>query len=72
MHHADEAVIGEARITGTHSGTFAGIPPTGRQIDVPMAAIFEFDEDRLLCEKVYYDIATILVQIGVLPEPAPA
>ena len=72
MHHADEAVIGEARITGTHNGTFAGIPSTGRRIDVPMAAIFEFEEDRLLCEKVYYDIATILIQIGVLPEPAPA
>jgi hypothetical protein len=37
-----------------------------------MAAIFEFDGDRLLCEKVYYDIATILRQIGILPEPAPA
>ena len=70
MHHADEAVIGEARITGTHNGTFAGIPPPGRRIDIPMAAIFEFDEDRLLCEKVYYDVATILVQLGVLPEPA--
>ena len=65
-------VIGEARITGTHSGAFAGIPPTGRRIDVPMAAIFDFEEDRLLCEKVYYDIATILVQLGVLPAPAAA
>jgi hypothetical protein len=37
-----------------------------------MVGIFEFDEDRLLCEKVYYDVATILTQIGVLPEPAPA
>jgi steroid delta-isomerase-like uncharacterized protein len=72
MHHADDAVIGEARITGTHNGPFAGIPPTGRRVDVPMAAIFEFDDDRLLCEKVYYDVATILVQIGVLPEPAAA
>src|ERR671925_1415930 len=24
LHHADEAVFGEARITGTHNGTFAG------------------------------------------------
>ena len=72
LHHADDAVIGEARITGTHNGPFAGIPPTGKRIDVPMAAIFEFDGDRLLCEKVYWDIATILRQIGILPEPAPA
>jgi steroid delta-isomerase-like uncharacterized protein len=71
IHHADDAVIGEARITGTHSGSFAGIPPTEKPIDVRMAAIFEFEDDRLLCEKVYYDIATILRQIGILPEPTP-
>ena len=72
VHHADDAVVGEARITGTHNGLFGDVPPTGRRVDFPMAAIFEFDEDRLLCEKVYYDIATILIQIGVLPEPAAA
>ena len=68
MHHADDAVIGEARITGTHHGTFNGIPATGRRVEVSMAAIFDFDEDRLLCEKVYYDVATVLVQLGVLPD----
>jgi steroid delta-isomerase-like uncharacterized protein len=72
LYHADDAVIGEARITGTHNGSFAGIPPTGKRVDVRMAAIFVFEEDRLLCEKVYYDIATILRQIGILPEPTPA
>ena len=72
LHHSEEVVFGEARITGTHNGEFAGIPPTGKPIAVAMAAMFEFDGDRLLCEKVYYDIATILRQIGILPEPAPA
>jgi steroid delta-isomerase-like uncharacterized protein len=71
LHHADDAVIGQARITGTHNGSFAGIPPTGKKIDVPMAAIFEFEDDRLLCETVYWDVATILRQIGILPEPTP-
>jgi steroid delta-isomerase-like uncharacterized protein len=69
IHHADDAVIGEGRITGTHGGEFAGVPATGRQVDYPAVAIFEFEEDRLLCEKVYFDGATILTQIGVLPEP---
>jgi steroid delta-isomerase-like uncharacterized protein len=72
VHHSDDAVIGEARITGTHDGEFADIPPTGKPIDVPMAAIFEFDGDRLLCEKVYWDLATVLQQVGVLPAPPPA
>ena len=67
LRHADDAVFGEGLITGTHDGEWAGIPPTGRRIEVPVAAIFEFDEDRLLCEKVYMDMATVLTQIGVLP-----
>ena len=67
FRHADDAVFGETLITGTHDGEWAGIPPTGRRIEVPVAGIFEFDEDRLLCEKVYMDFAAVLTQIGVLP-----
>ena len=69
-HHADEAVICEARITGTHNGSFAGIPPTGRQVDIPMVGIFDFDQDRLVCEKVFFDFAPVRRQVGVLPAPA--
>jgi steroid delta-isomerase-like uncharacterized protein len=68
-YHADDAVIGEGRVTGTHNGEFAGVPATGRRVDYPAVAIFEFEEDRLLCEMVYFDGATLLTQIGVLPEP---
>ena len=67
LRHMDDAVLVEGLITGTHNGEWSGIPPTGRRIEVPVVAIFEFDEDRLLCEKVYLDMATVLTQIGVLP-----
>jgi len=67
LRHADDAVFGEALITGTHNGEWAGVPATGRRVEIPMAAIFEFDGDRLLCEKVYMDMVTPLTQIGVLP-----
>ncbi|OBH41310.1 ester cyclase [Mycobacterium mantenii] len=67
MRHADDAVFGEGLITGTHNGEWAGIPPTGRRIEIPIVGIFEFDGDRLLCEKVYFDMATVLIQMGVLP-----
>ena len=69
VRHADDAVISEGRVTGTHKGAFAGIPPTGRRVDYPLVAIFVFEEDRLVCETVYFDTATILRQIGVLPDP---
>lgn len=71
VRHADDAVIGEGRMTGTHTGTFAGIPATGRSVDYQAVVIFEFDDDRLVCEKVYFDSATLLRQLGILP-PADA
>jgi predicted ester cyclase len=43
-----------------------GIPPTGNHINVPVVGIFEFDGGRLLCEKVYLDMATVLTQMGAL------
>ncbi|MCV7399189.1 ester cyclase [Mycobacterium fragae] len=70
MRHADDAVFGEGVITGTHDGEWSGIPATGRRVEFPVVGIFEFDGDRLLCEKVYFDTATVLTQIGVLPAPS--
>ena len=72
LHHADDAVICEVRMTGTHEGPWAGIPPSGRPVDFPVACIFDFEEDRLVCEKVYFDFATLLRQVGALPEAATA
>lgn len=46
LHHADDAVIAEARVTGAHRGPLAGIPPTGRRVDYPLVGIFEFEGDR--------------------------
>jgi steroid delta-isomerase-like uncharacterized protein len=72
MHHADDAVICEVRVTGTHQAPWSGIPATGRPVDLPMACIFDFEDDRLVCEKVYFDLATMLRQLGVLSEPTTA
>jgi steroid delta-isomerase-like uncharacterized protein len=67
VHHADGAVIAEGWMSGTHLGPFNGIPATGRAVRYPIVAIFEFDGDRLVCEKVYFDSAQLLSQIGALP-----
>lgn len=64
LHHADEAVIVEARLTGTHRKEWAGIPPRGRRMDVAIACIFDFDEDRLINETVYFDLATLQRQLA--------
>jgi carboxymethylenebutenolidase len=43
-----------------------GIPPTGRSVEVPMVAIVKFEGDKLVHEHIYWDQATVLVQIGLL------
>jgi predicted ester cyclase len=67
LYHADDAVFLEARMTGTQQGEFAGIRPTGRRMDVRLAAIFDFEGDRLLGERVFFDFATVLQQLGAMP-----
>lgn len=67
LHHADEAVIVEFWLRGTHHGELRGIPPTGNSFEVRTLALFLFDgdSDRLVCERVYFDVGTILGQLGV-------
>jgi predicted ester cyclase len=64
--HTDDAVFVEAVFSGTQQGESAGIPATGRRASVRIARLYEFDEDRLVCERVWFDFATILRQLGVL------
>jgi limonene-1,2-epoxide hydrolase len=33
-------------------------------MNIPVACIFEFDKDRLVCEKVYFDMATLMNQLS--------
>jgi carboxymethylenebutenolidase len=43
-----------------------GIPPTGREVSVPAVAIVQFRGDKLVHEHIYWDQASVLVQIGKL------
>jgi steroid delta-isomerase-like uncharacterized protein len=69
LHHADEAVIVEANLYGTHQGPFRGLPPTGRTFEMRFCAMFIFEEDRLICERVYFDSNTVLRQLGIARDP---
>jgi steroid delta-isomerase-like uncharacterized protein len=66
MYHADDAVIIEFWLRGTHEGELRGMPPTGKSFECKVVALFLFEEDRLVCERVYFDAATILTQLGLV------
>jgi steroid delta-isomerase-like uncharacterized protein len=69
LHHADDAVVVEFDLKGTHLGPLRGLPPTGREFTCRMAALFLFEEDRLVGERVYFDSATIQRQLGIAHDP---
>jgi steroid delta-isomerase-like uncharacterized protein len=71
LHHADDAVIAEFNLLGTHLGPLRRLPPTGRAFTCRMLAIFEFESegDGIVCERVYFDTATIARQLGIAHDP---
>jgi len=69
LHHADDAVLVEAIIRGTHKGPLRSLPPTGREYELRILAMFLFEDDRLLCERVYFDQLTVLEQLGIARDP---
>jgi carboxymethylenebutenolidase len=43
-----------------------GIPPTGKHVEVALVAIVSFRGDKLVHEHIYWDQASVLVQLGLL------
>jgi len=70
LHHAENAVIVEFDLLGTHRGPLRGIPATGRSFRCRMVAFFLFADggDGIVCERVYFDQATIARQLFDAPD----
>jgi carboxymethylenebutenolidase len=43
-----------------------GVAPTGRKVEVALVAIVHFCDGKLAYEHIYWDQASVLVQIGLL------
>jgi carboxymethylenebutenolidase len=63
-------VVDELRLEFTHERPMdwllPGVKPTGKRIDVNMVVIVQFREDKIACERIYWDHATVLRQVGLL------
>jgi steroid delta-isomerase-like uncharacterized protein len=65
IHHADYAMIVEGVQIGTHTGMWQGLEPTGRRVTVPAAVFYRFEGERMTNETVYFDLATMMRQLGL-------
>ena len=43
-----------------------GISPTGKRVEVPLLAVIKFRGSKLYHEHIYWDQASVLVQVGLL------
>lgn len=68
-------VVDELIIRFTHSirmdWLLPGIPPTGKRVEVPFVAIIRFEGDKIVHEHLYWDQASLLVQIDLLDRTLP-
>lgn len=62
----DRYAVTENEWTGTHLGVFMGVAPTGKRVKVRTAVIWEFKGNKLRGEYIYFDLATVLKQMGAL------
>jgi steroid delta-isomerase-like uncharacterized protein len=71
LHSAEDAVITEFILEGTHLGSYRGLPATGRAFSCQMTAFFLFEPGsrEIACERVYFDTATILRKLGIAHDP---
>ena len=65
-----DQLVDEMVFTFTHTISMdwmlPGIPPTGKRVEVALVAIVRFRDGKLAHEHIYWDQASVLVQLGLL------
>jgi carboxymethylenebutenolidase len=73
--------IGQGRVVDELIGRFThsirmdwllpGVPPTGRRVELPFVVVVQFEGDKLAHEHLYWDQASVLVQVDLLERTLP-
>ena len=66
----EDRIIDEFVLRGTHSirmdWFLPGIEPTGRRFEIPTVVAVQFRDGKMAAERIYWDQASVLVQLGLL------
>lgn len=68
IYSESQAVV-EGEFVGTHTGEFAGIPATGRQVRVPLCVVYDLESGEVKRARVYLELPVLFRQLG---QEAPA
>ena len=65
-----DQVVDELMVSFTHDREIdfmlPHVPPTGRYVELPHVVVMKFEDGKISHEHIYWDQASLLVQIGVL------
>lgn len=66
----DGQLVDELHVSFTHTKQMdwflPGVTPTNRKVQIDVVVVVQFRSDRIACERVYWDHATALRQVGLL------
>jgi len=65
-----DQVVDELILSFTHDAPWdyllPGVPPTGRRVELPHVVVMKFEGEKVAHEHIYWDQASLLVQVGLL------
>jgi carboxymethylenebutenolidase len=66
----EEQVVDELLLRFTHDVPLAfmlpGVPPTDKPVELPVVVVMKFENGKIAYEHIYWDQASLLVQVGLL------
>ncbi len=69
----EDRLVDEMILRFTHDiemdGILPGVAPTGRYVEMALAVVVDFEDGKVSAERIYWDQASVLVQLGLL-DPA--
>lgn len=63
---ADGQAVVEGYVVGKHTGEFAGVPATGKDVRMPICVIYDLKNDKIKRGRVYVASGVFLHQVGAL------
>lgn len=62
---SEDGVMEESVLRGIQRGTLFGLPPTNKSFALPLIIVFPIVHGEILGERLYFDMATLLKQLGL-------